>query len=314
MNSEVDFEENEVDPDAWDFTFSGGDGVLKIELFLSIYAAVIGVYALILLNRVCKRSLDNSKDVTNKLAGALEAGGLVADPEMSMYKNDPTTGKKMVNEKYVVGMIDGIWNQYDNNGDGELSIAEIKNLLTQLLESLGQKDPEDPDGESNTCKILDTLTVDQVFNKMDTSNDGLVSKDEMAAYVTKLLRESAGIEEPVEVDIFAQAPPPDSRLVARNKKEEKKKLEEKPIPIINALEMIDDTGYNENSQNADMNTIEHDTDDEQIQGLGQMSQHSGSYSDLPLPGNLSSEQSLLKSNNKRRPAKGVEEDDELNLF
>jgi hypothetical protein len=247
MNSEVDFEENEVDPDAWDFTFSGGDGVLKIELFLSIYAAVIGVYALILLNRVCKRRLDNSKDVTNKLAGALEAGGLVADPEMSMYKNDPTTGKKMVNEKYVVGMIDGIWNQYDNNGDGELSIAEIKNLLTQLLESLGQKDPEDPDGESNTCKILDTLTVDQVFNKMDTSNDGLVSKDEMAAYVTKLLRESAGIEEPVEVDIFAQAPPPDSRLVARNKKEEKKKLEEKPIPIINALEMIDDTGYNENS-------------------------------------------------------------------
>jgi len=36
------------------------------------------------------------------------------------------------------------------------------------------------------------------------------------------------------------------------------------MPIINALEMIDDTGYNPNepSQNADMNTIEHDTDDE----------------------------------------------------
>jgi len=77
----------------------------------------------------------------------LEAGSLVADPEMSMYKNDPATGKKMVNEKYVVGMIDGIWNQYDNNGDGELSIAEIKNLLTQLLESLAQRDPEDPNGE-----------------------------------------------------------------------------------------------------------------------------------------------------------------------
>jgi len=48
---------------------------------------------------------------------------------------------------------------------------------------------------------------------MDTSNDGLVSKEEMAAYVSKLLRESAGIEAPApqDNDIF-QAPPPDSRL------------------------------------------------------------------------------------------------------
>lgn len=111
---------------------------------------------------------------------------------------------------------------------------------------------------------------------MDTSNDGLVSKDEMAAYVTKLLRESAGIEAPPGGDIF-RSPSPDSRQQSQKKKNDK------PMPIINALEMIDDTGYNENAQNADMNTIEHDTDDDQIQGLGQMSQHS-SFSENPLQG------------------------------
>ena len=101
---------------------------------------------LIILARVCKKKSDNSKDVTNKLTSALTDGNLVADPEMSMYKNDHN-GKKMVNEQYVVGMIDGIWNQYDNNGDGELSVTEIKTLLSQLLESLGSTDPEDPNDD-----------------------------------------------------------------------------------------------------------------------------------------------------------------------
>lgn len=78
--------------------------------------------------------------------------------------------------------------------------------------------------------------------------------------------------------------------------------------------MIDDTGYNENAQNAEMNTIEHDTDDDQIQGLGQMSQHSSYSNETPLTGKGKAQQYQRRGKGDKRPTTKQDDDEELNLF
>ena len=82
--------------------------------------------------------------------------------------------KKMLQQKelhrQILSMIDIIWDQYDDDGSGDLDKDETRVFVNQLLNDL------------NFEQITDN-EFDKVFSKFDADMSGTVEKDEMVEFI-----------------------------------------------------------------------------------------------------------------------------------
>lgn len=77
-------------------------------------------------------------------------------------------------------MISGAWNQYDTDGDNFLNRDEFRAFINQLIESSGAI------AEISENLELDTDALNNMFNRVDVSGDGTISKIEMATFLKDL--------------------------------------------------------------------------------------------------------------------------------
>ncbi|XP_069122029.1 uncharacterized protein [Argopecten irradians] len=88
--------------------------------------------------------------------------------------------------------IESSFTKYDENGDGRVSRVEFMDFVdryTPDLHDLGRELYIDYD--SNQDHHIDLADFEAYFNKLDTSGDGRVTKDEFVNYWSKLMAATA---------------------------------------------------------------------------------------------------------------------------
>jgi len=77
-------------------------------------------------------------------------------------------------------MISGLWKMFDSNGDNFLTRIEFRSFIQQLVESSGIIN-------SLTSNLqMDTEALDNMFDRVDISKDGTISKLEMSSFLLDL--------------------------------------------------------------------------------------------------------------------------------
>ena len=94
-------------------------------------------------------------------------------------------GKYMVNYQYLNGMISGSWKQFDSNNDSYLDREEFRSFINQLIEESGAI------SDISDTLELDRNTLDSMFNRVEVSGDGTISKIEMATFLKDLFNQIA---------------------------------------------------------------------------------------------------------------------------
>jgi Ca2+-binding EF-hand superfamily protein len=83
-------------------------------------------------------------------------------------------------EEAIKGVIDNIWDKYDDDKSGALDRDETKKFVQDTLGNLGSGDG------------FDQVTFDKVFEKFDKDNSGTVEKDEMVFIIKEILEGKYG--------------------------------------------------------------------------------------------------------------------------
>ena len=71
-------------------------------------------------------------------------------------------------------VVDGIWDQYDTDGSGQLDNSEIKVFVEEVLKT----------GAAGTP--FESLNFETALMEHDTDANGKISKDEMKGFIKKL--------------------------------------------------------------------------------------------------------------------------------
>lgn len=82
-------------------------------------------------------------------------------------------------------MISGAWNQFDTDGDGYLDRDEFRSFINQLVEESGAIN------DISDSLELDKEALDSMFDRVDVSGDGTISKIEMATFLKDLFNQIA---------------------------------------------------------------------------------------------------------------------------
>lgn len=80
----------------------------------------------------------------------------------------------MTDEQDILQTVEQLWKDFDTNGDGKLDVGETKELIQKALNA--------ESGE----EISDAAFKD-VFEMIDTDQSGTVEKDEMKAFIVKMV-------------------------------------------------------------------------------------------------------------------------------
>lgn len=123
----------------------------------------------------------NKKTQTVLLAVALSNMFVFAEKAHQKDSKDHSTSHGKTAEDYAQGII----TKHDKNGDGQLTLEEFS--------STGSDKKTDTGIFSNSFDGfdgLDELNSDKNFQKIDTSHDGLISKEELKAHFEAMKKEA----------------------------------------------------------------------------------------------------------------------------
>ena len=86
-------------------------------------------------------------------------------------KNDK--GEAVVNKTYLNGIISGVWTQFDEDNNGYLSRNELQYFMAQMMQT----------ADIEAVNELDQETLDDMFDRIDISADGTISKEELTKFL-----------------------------------------------------------------------------------------------------------------------------------
>ena len=78
------------------------------------------------------------------------------------------TGKMEVNRDFLVGLINGLWNQFDEDNNGYLTRQEVKKFIIQLVSQA--------EVDEKHLEEIDPEVLDDMFDKIDVSKDGTITR------------------------------------------------------------------------------------------------------------------------------------------
>jgi len=100
--------------------------------------------------------------------------------ETEMIDVDDDTGMEDTNKEMTdkfIGFMNEFWNEYDDDGNGELDKTEFKFFLKDCYQQ------EEDDDEIIFAKKIDEK-FDEMFDEFDKDKNGVITKDEMFEFLT----------------------------------------------------------------------------------------------------------------------------------
>ena len=87
--------------------------------------------------------------------------------ESAVFENKD--GKRTVNEEYLKGTIQGMMRSYDSDNNKYLTRDEFRTFLHDLNTTINT-------GSSKMPKAIESDQLDLIFEKVDVSNDGTITR------------------------------------------------------------------------------------------------------------------------------------------